>query len=129
METTGQSATNEYVVKDSGARASFATGAVRDTDEGKSRPDLISAPFLLRLGIHLAKGAKKYKERNWELGIPASRCFGSALRHLLQWSLGMRDEDHLAAAAFNIMAIMHFEELKREDLLDHPSYQKSTQGH
>ena len=28
--------------------------------------------------------------------------------------MGMRDEDHLAAAVWNIFAIMHFEEVKPE---------------
>src|SRR5690348_13247448 len=107
---------NEFVVKDSGERQSFDTGAVRDTQENKPRPDLIS-PFLKwRLGAHLAKGAKKYQERNWEKGFPFSRLLASAERHLTEFEMGMQDEDHLAACIFNLMAIIHFQEIGRKDL-------------
>lgn len=47
--------------------------------------------------------------------MPTERLFSSAKRHLdqaLEVKLGLRepDEDHLAAAMFNIMALLHFEE-------------------
>lgn len=105
-------------VKDSGQRQSFDTGAVRDTQEGKPRYDLIPATALHRLAIHYANGAKKYGDRNWEKGIPASRCIASALRHLYAWIRGQTDEDHLAAVLFNIMAIIHFEEVGETEVLD-----------
>ena len=101
---------NHFIVKDSGNRERFATGAVRDTANDKPRPDLISPFFMMRLGEHLRKGANKYTEWNWAKGIPSSRCFASCMRHLMQYAMGKRDEDHLSAAAFNIMAIIHNEE-------------------
>ena len=101
---------DSFIVKDSGNRERFATGAVRDTANDKPRPDLISPFFLMRLGEHLRKGANKYTEWNWAKGIPSSRCFASCMRHLMQYAMGKRDEDHLSAAAFNIMAIIHNEE-------------------
>ena len=101
---------NSFIVKDSGNRERFDTGAVRDTANDKPRPDLISPFFLMRLGEHLRKGANKYTEWNWAKGIPSSRCFESCIRHLMQYAMGKRDEDHLSAAAFNIMAIIHNEE-------------------
>ena len=101
---------NSFIVKDSGNRERFVTGAVRDTANDKPRPDLISPFFLMRLGEHLRKGANKYTEWNWAKGIPSSRCFASCMRHLMQYAMGKRDEDHLSAAAFNIMAIIHNEE-------------------
>jgi hypothetical protein len=36
----------------------------------------------------------------------------------MQYWKGDRDEDHLAAVIFNLMAIIHFEETGREDLND-----------
>lgn len=102
----------EFVVKDSGAREVFTTGAVRDTANDKPRPDLISPFFLTRLGEHLRKGAVKYSEWNWAMGIPSSRCYASCMRHLMAYAMGKTDEDHLAAAAFNIMAIIHNEEVE-----------------
>ena len=68
---------NSFIIKDSGNRERFATGAVRDTANDKPRPDLISPFFLMRLGEHLRKGANKYTEWNWAKGIPSSRCFES----------------------------------------------------
>ncbi len=101
-------------LEDSGERQQFDTGAVRDPAEGKGRYDLITPHGLRRLALHYEAGAKKYDDRNWERGIPASRCFSSAVRHLYRWLNGERKEDHLAAAAWNIFAIMHFQEEKPE---------------
>ena len=104
---------------DSGKRESFETGAVRDTQENKGRYDLLPPGPLRRMAVLYEKGAQKYQERNWEKGIPASRCFSSAVRHLYKWLRGSRDEDHLAAAAWNIFAIMHFEE-EHPEMIDTP---------
>lgn len=99
-----------FTVKDSGQRAAFTTGAVRDTEAGKPRYDLISPFALRRLAEHMRKGAEKYEARNWEKGIPTERLYSSALRHLMQWAQGDRSEDHLSAVLFNIAGIVHFEE-------------------
>ena len=99
------------MIKDSGQRRVFDTGAKRDIDRGKGRPSLISTIAGYRKAIHLAEGAKKYTDRNWELGMPLSTFLDSAQRHL--WALmdGMDDEDHAAALAFNADAYMHTEAL------------------
>ncbi len=112
---------------DSGTRQEFNTGAVRDTADEKPRPDLISPFALERLGEWLRLGAIKYRERNWEAGMPISRCVASLWRHLLKYQQGEHDEDHLAAILFNAMAIIHYEEMiKRgtlpESLSDMPAY-------
>lgn len=114
---------NKYKLKDTGKREQFNGGAVRDVREGKGRYDLITPIGLRRLAIIYEKGAKKYTPRNWEAGIPMSRCMDSALRHLNQYKEGYRDEDHLAQCAWNLFALMHFEEL-RPDLNDLPKYIK-----
>lgn len=103
-----------FVTKDSGKREQFDTGAVRDTRNGKGRFDLITPYGLKRLADVYERGALKYNDHNWEKGIPISRCMDSALRHLNQYMEGLGDEDHLAAACWNIMATMHFEEVKPE---------------
>ncbi len=107
-----------FKTKDSGARQSFESGAKRDTQEGKPRFDLISPFMMTRLASLMERGAVKYGEWNWEKGMPFSRFFASAFRHLMQYWKGDRDEDHLAAVIFNLMAIIHFEEIGREDLND-----------
>jgi len=113
---------------DSGNRQSFATGAVRDTADDKPRPDLVSPFAMERLGEWLRLGAVKYRERNWEQGIPVSRCVASLARHLMKYQQGCRDEDHMAAVMCNAMFILHFEEMIRRSLLpseldDMPTYQ------
>tara|TARA_Y100000034_G_scaffold135579_1_gene208097 strand:- start:2395 stop:2826 length:432 start_codon:yes stop_codon:yes gene_type:complete len=93
-------------VKDSGERQSFDTGSVRDIQVGKGRFDLMPAYALYRLARHYENGAVKYNPRNWELGQPLSRYLDSALRHLNKVLMGLEDEDHLSAAAWNILGII-----------------------
>ena len=110
-------------LKDSGTRQEFATGAVRDQQVGKGRFDLLPPRALLRLAKHFEKGAAKYGDRNWEQGMPMSRYVDSALRHAFAFLRGQKDEDHLVAAAWNLLAALETEwrameyELPRE-LLD-----------
>ncbi|MBR5862269.1 MAG: hypothetical protein IKZ08_02970 [Bacteroidales bacterium] len=109
-------------IKDSGARREFASGAVRDVQEGKGRLDLLPACAILRVARHFEKGALKYEERNWEKGIPVHSFIDSALRHLMNYLDGKTDEDHLCAAAWNCLCAMWTEE-KRPDLQDIPARQ------
>lgn len=105
-----QSTTND--LKTSGGRKQFSTGMVRDIDDNKPRFDLISPldiPYdeqiLTRWAKHMAKGAKHYSERNWELSATKEEYYGfrkSALRHFMQWFYGQEDEDHAVAVMFNI---------------------------
>lgn len=112
---------NDFEMKDSGARQEFETGAVRDLREGKGRYDLVSPFALKRLAIVYEKGAKKYADRNWEKGMPHTRYLDSAIRHLNQYLQGDTDEDHLGHAAWNVFAIMHMQETHPE-LDDRPNY-------
>ena len=109
-------------IKDSGARRSFDTGAVRDVEVGKGRMDLLPAVAVLRLARHFENGALKYEERNWEKGIPIHSYIDSAIRHLMKYLDGQMDEDHLCAAAWNCMCAMWTEE-KKPELQDIPSIQ------
>jgi len=97
-------------VKDSGTREEFATGSKRDSRKGKGRYDLISPFGLKRLAIHYENGADKYGSHNWTKGQPICRYLDSALRHGFCYLSGMRDEDHLAAMAWNAFAAIHTEE-------------------
>jgi hypothetical protein len=99
---------SEFVVKDSGERHQFDTGFVRDTEEGKLDYTLIfDGPMADRYAAHMTKGAEKYGKRNWMQASTveeAERFQRSASRHFRQWLRGDDDEDHAAAAAFNIFA-------------------------
>ena len=108
---------SQFTLKDSGEREEFSSGARRDTQTGKGRYDLIPPLTFHRKAILLEKGASKYDAHNWEKGMSMSRLLSSGLRHLTQWRLGLRDEDHLTQALFNFEAILHFEEAARQGLL------------
>lgn len=96
-------------IKDSGTRREFDTGAVRDMAEGKG--DMASIPWesILRLSRHYENGSKKYNRWNFRKGIPVSSFIDSACRHLAKYQCGEDDEDHLSAAAFNILGAMLME--------------------
>ena len=104
-------------VCDSGTRRHFGTGAVRDMAEGKGRYDLLSPLALRRLAKHFENGAKKYGDHNWQKGIPCHVFIDSALRHLFKYVEGLQDEDHLAAAEWNIHCLIHTEEMIEKGLL------------
>lgn len=101
------------ILKDSGKREEMSTGSVRDSREGKGRFDLLPAKAIRRIARHFEAGSLKYGDRNWEKGQPISRFMDSALRHLFNHLDGQRDEDHLAAAGWNILAAMETEERVR----------------
>lgn len=107
-------------IKDSGERRSFDTGAVRDMAAGKG--DMVSLPnaAILRLSKHYEAGATKYGRWNYLKGLPVSSFMDSALRHLFKYLDGWDDEDHLAAAAFNVLGAMEME-AKHKELIDIPN--------
>jgi hypothetical protein len=98
--------TTRFEVKDSGKREEFASGMVRDTEEGKIKYHLIaSGPMLKRWAKHLTSGAKKYSDDNWMKASGEEeyqRFRKSAFRHFMQWFQGDTDEDHAAAVYFNL---------------------------
>lgn len=102
-----------FETKDSGERAAFASGMVRDTQTGKPRYGLIPRGPLKRLAELYSRGAEKYAARNWEKADSADeleRFAESAFRHLMQLLDGETDEDHGAAVVFNVFAIMWLRE-------------------
>lgn len=101
---------NEFVTKDSGEREEFETGSRRDTRKGKGRFDLVPTSPLRRLAGLYERGAEKYGDRNWEKGQPSSRYYDSCMRHLISYMAGERDEDHLAAVAWNAFGMIYNEE-------------------
>ena len=107
-------------ILDSGERTQFESGAVRDMHEGKG--DMVSLPnsAILRLSKHYENGAKKYGRWNYTKGIPVSSFLDSALRHIFKYLDGRDDEDHLSAAAFNILGAMEME-AKHKELIDIPN--------
>lgn len=92
----------------------FSTGAVREDKTGKGRCDLLPMCALIRLSRHYEAGTEAHGERNWEKGLPMHSFLDSAIRHLFKYMDGQTDEDHLCAAAWNILGAMWTEEKKPE---------------
>ena len=81
-----------------------------------------------RLAKVYERGAFQKGARNWEQGIPFSRCIQSSIRHINQYIAGKIDEDHLMQAAWNLFAIAHYEklielEIISEEFDDIPKYE------
>jgi hypothetical protein len=101
---------DDFTIKDSGERRTFATGAQRDRKRGKGRYNLLPVLALRRVARHYEGGAQKYSARNWEKGMPYAEMADSLIRHAFQYLEGLTTEDHLAAVCFNALGIMEYEE-------------------
>ncbi len=112
-------------ITDSGERTVFSTGAMRDMHTGKGRMDLLPWEALLEVSKHCEDGALKYGERNCEKGIPIHSLIDSAFRHLAKYMMGMQDEPHLRAAAWNILFALYME-IKHPEMQDIPARLEET---
>lgn len=119
-----------YTLQDSGKREQFDSGMVRDTAEGKLRPDLAKdGPMFLRWVRQLTQGAQKYSPRNWMQAVGQAeyeRALESVDRHYTTWFMWVRyglnienpeqptneplAEDHAAAVFFNINLVEYIRE-------------------
>ena len=98
----------------------FGNGAVREDKEGKGRFDLLPWCAIMRIAKHMQESLKVYEPRNWEKGLPMHSMLDSAMRHLAKYMDGWTDEDHLCAAATNLLMAMWTEE-KMPEMQDIPS--------
>lgn len=113
-------------IKDSGERTTFSTGAVRDMHEGKGRMDLLPWAAIIEVSKHCENGAKKYGEHNVDRGIPTHSLLDSAMRHAAKYLDGQDDEDHLLAAAWNLLWAVQMR-CKNPECVDTP-WSKERQG-
>tara|TARA_R100001163_G_scaffold728_12_gene1186 strand:+ start:415 stop:747 length:333 start_codon:yes stop_codon:yes gene_type:complete len=93
----------------------YKTGAQRDGRKGKLRLSLVPHEPLKRVMKRYLDGAETYGENNWMKGMQYSVYYDSAMRHLMEFWEGKENEDHLAAAVWNIFALM---QEKRNTALD-----------
>lgn len=64
------------------------------------------ATAMLEVSIHYEEGAKKYAERNWEVGLPCHSFIDSGVRHYLKHIRGDKDEPHDRAFVWNMMGLL-----------------------
>ena len=98
----------------------FGNGAIREDKTGKGRFDLIPWCAVMRIAHHMEESLKVYSPRNWEKGLPMHSMIDSAFRHLAKYADGWTDEDHLCAAATNLLMALWTEE-KKPEMMDIPS--------
>ncbi len=112
--------TKQFIVKDSGVRAEYASGMVRDIGRAKVRYNrCLAGPMFERWAKHLHKGEIKYPDvsigvANWMLASgeeELQRFKESALGHMIDWLKGKTDEDHAAALFFNINGAEYVKEV------------------
>ena len=108
------------MIKDSGERTVFETGFQRDMHAGKGRFDLLPWHAIWEVAKHCEEGALKYGERNIDKGAPQHSLIDSAFRHMAKYTMGMTDEDHLRAAAWNILWALEQKAKGRTELMDIP---------
>ena len=91
---------------ESGKTREFSTGAKKQAAVGKGTPVLVPGDAILDVAIHFEKGAVVHGARNWEKGIPLSELLNSLERHLQQEKLGLTDEPHARALAWNAIVYL-----------------------
>ena len=118
------------MIKDSGARTEFSTGAVRDMKRGVGRMDLLPWYGIMEVSKHCEEGAEKYGEHNVDKGIPLHSLCDSAARHIAKFIAGETDEDHLRAAAWNLLWALNQRKTHPEldDLYSHKEKVEDTES-
>ena len=80
----------------------------------RERYDLLPARALKLVAIAMGEGAVKYGDNNWKL-LPETVIANHALRHIIEWIGGDREEPHLSHAAANLLMLADMEEITDDD--------------
>jgi len=94
------------IKKADGPKRSFDTGANKQNADGKGTPVLFPGDAYLEIAKHFEDGATHYGARNWEKGIPLSELMNSLERHIAQEKMGLTDESHARAIAWNAVVYL-----------------------
>lgn len=93
----------------------FEGGSFRENSLGKGIFHAIPSIAVTRVAQRYELGMVKYGRSDaYKDGMPTSRSFDSAMRHLWQYLEGDNSEDHLAAVVWNCFAMMEMEVNKPE---------------
>jgi hypothetical protein len=95
---------------DTGQRAEYSTGAVRDASIGKGHFHSIPPTALRHLAKRFEDGSRKYRRNNWMRGIPLSHYMDSLDRHKLAIAEGDTSEDHAGALIWNACCLVWTDE-------------------
>lgn len=97
---------------DDEVRVTSATGG--EKGQKLARFDLLPVEALTEVARLYGRGARKYADRNWELGYDWSLSFAALQRHAWAFwggeSIDPENESHhLASVVFHALALMEFE--------------------
>lgn len=106
--------TSPKMVSGQGEMKKTEFGALRESNQGRGRFDLIPYEAVEALAKWYEAGAEKYDERNWESGISVKDCINRMCRHASKVASGWTDEDHLAAVMWNAAAAITMMQRKPE---------------
>ena len=84
----------------------FSTGAKKQAAKGKGTPVLFPGDAYLEICKHFEEGAETHEARNWEKGIPLGELINSLERHIAEEKMGMTDESHDRAIAWNAVVYL-----------------------
>lgn len=99
----------------------FASGAIRDSEEGKEDYiETISWTAFRRYAQFMTGKKVRYGSGNFKKGIDKNSYERSLVRHLTKYFINKyengnleKDDDHLSAMLFNIFGIIHEEEQEK----------------
>ena len=94
------------IKKEEGTKRTFSTGADKQSSEGKGTPVLFPPDAYLEISKHFEEGAAIHGDRNWEAGIPLSELINSLERHIQEEKMGLTDESHDRALAWNAVVYL-----------------------
>ena len=94
------------IKKETGEKREFSTGAKKQPAVGKGTPVLVPGDAILEVAKHFEEGAAVHGPNNWCLGIPLSEITNSLERHIIQFKMGLKDESHLRAIAWNAIVLL-----------------------
>lgn len=94
------------IKKETGEKRQFSTGAKKQSALGKGTPVLFPPDAYLEISRHFEEGARIHGDRNWEKGIPLSQLINSLERHIAQEKMGLTDESHDRALAWNAVVYL-----------------------
>jgi len=94
------------IKQEPGDKREFSTGAKRQNANNKPRPGLFPGDAYLAISQHFADGAAIYDDRNWEKGLPLNSIIDSLERHIAEEKMGMTDESHDLALAWNAVVYL-----------------------
>lgn len=97
---------DKMIKQEKGDKREFSTGAKKQAARGKGRPALFPGDAYLEICKHFEEGGEVHGDNNWCKGIPLTALVDSLERHIAQFKMGLTDESHIRAIAWNGVVLL-----------------------